>query len=346
MADAPATIALALKQLRKSYGEQVLSTLLDNYYVKCDSISSGLPSFDQITGVGGIPRGKITEIYGAESTGKSLLAETVAIVAQNQGTVLWMDHEHSIDRPFIEHLGLKLGATFLVSQPDTMEQSFTIAETMMMTGQISMVVFDSVAAMLPDDTKNRDVGDRRPGAQSLALSDCLQHFLPCLATSNSAVVFINQLRAKIGSYGSGTTTAGGYALKYYTHLKVELRRKGMLKTGGIPSGMEVIARIVKNKVGPPFAQCTLHSIFGSGFDRTQSLIEALQVGGVLTIGTSGWYKSEALKVNVRGRDAFLSELTTNTECAQAMIALLPALSRMFPMNNIDLTVSEESFDSE
>lgn len=345
----------AVKKVRRLYGDAVVTNLIDDVWASIPSISTGLYSLDRIIGCGGIPFGRITEIYGRESVGKSLLAEQISKQAQQLGTVLWLDFEASIDKAWLTKLGIEIGAKFLVIRPDTMEEGFSIAMEFINTNQISLVVFDSVGAMLPKTTKDREAGDSRPGSVSLPLSICLSQFLPILKTKRTAAIFINHLRANITTYGGGDITAGGNALKYYKHLAIEMRRKAMIKAGDNPVGMDLIARVTKNKVGPPWGQVDLKLKFDSGFDVMDSLLSLLLSTGVATRGSSGWLKAEALGLNERGRDAFFLALNSSPEASKKLVALLPGLVRK-PLEPgetkavlteaTDPVISSTEFDSE
>lgn len=326
------SIAEALNALRKEYGPSIVSTMAEEMWGQIPSISTGLPSLNQIMGCGGYPKGKITEITGWESSGKSLLCATGCIEAMRSGTVLYVDYENSLDRSFLKSVGVQVpSATFLISRPDTLEQGFEVAYRMVETGQISMVVLDSVGAMLPDDTLTRidekGMGDQRPGEVSRAISVCLNQFLPAIKNTNTCALFVNHFRSKIDTYGSGQTTAGGNALKYFIHLRLELRKKSQIAGPNGPIGMDVHVKVSKNKVGPPFGECDLKLFWETGFDKTGSLIAALKAADVLTIDRTGWVKSQILGVNIRGTQAFVELLGTDASLASKVLEILPAVER-------------------
>jgi len=321
----PEDLTSAIVQLRKDFGDDVITTLTEK--IEIDTLPTGIPGLDMIIGQPGIPRGRITQIWGRESTGKSLIAETIAGNVQKAGgTVLYIDYEYSLAPKWLETLGIELGPTFLVAQPDSMEEGFEIARTMIETGKIDLVVFDAIGSMLPKATAERDAGDQTPGGVSLPLSIALNQLQPIIKNFNVAAIFINHVRNKIptgwSSGGSTETMAGGNALRFYTHVLIKLRRRQLIKGTDGYRGMEVIARCEKNKVGIPFKEVELKLHFGAGFDASISIGDLLEEAGIVEVGRTGWVTSKELGIKVRGRDTYLSMLKDDEDLRKKATELL------------------------
>lgn len=299
-----------LKKINKKAANLVTTgSALHNW----EAISTGLESLDAATGIGGIPRGALTEVFGRESSGKTLLLIETAKQAQKEGPVLLLDFENSYTEEYLTALGLKLDATCFFLKPDTMEEGFAVAEQFIATGDMALIGFDSVGAMLPKTTQDRNTGEAKPGQHSLTLSLCLQKLLPLIKTHRPAVLMTNHIRSRISYTGSGTDTSGGFSLKFYKHLSIELRKIGLIQGPDGPLGMEVKAIIAKSKVSTPFVETPLRLFFGKGFDALQSMMDGFERLGIITVTAQGWVKSDLLDVSIRGRDNFLQELQTNPD---------------------------------
>lgn len=327
--DAQKLLIKAVKDLQKEFGEDVLTTLQGGSDSPVPCIPTGIPVLDAIIGQPGLPRGKITEFYGRESTGKSLTAAAIAAECVRNGlTVLYLDHEHSLDPAFLQKIGLQLGPKFLVASPNYMEESFAIALTMMKTCAIDLVILDSIGALVTQDTTKRKAGEQRPGEVSRVLSVCLAQTLPILSQSNAAFLVINHIRSAIGSFFSGETTSGGNALKYYCHVRIRLSRVAFLKDKNDIIGIEIKARVEKNKVAKPYKEGRMRMLFDSGIDKVGMLFEGLKTAGIVEVGSTGWIVSEALNIKMRGTDAFQELLKTDRALQDKALSLMAAAGQL------------------
>jgi|ERR1035437_1550041 recombination protein RecA len=331
----------AIKALRKKYGDGALSTL-QGEEEEIQHFSTGLPSLDAITGVGGIPRGKMIELYGRESAGKSLLACTIAMQAQKIGIVHYLDFENSLDPRYLKSIGVQLGTTFLVSKPTSMEDGFDMAMEMISSGQIVLTVMDSVGAMVTRDTLKRDAGEQKPGEVARILSVCLHTTLPELTKHGTTMMFINHLRSTINPYGPSETTSGGNALKYFLHMKLELKKKTLIQTSDGPVGIETLVKISKNKVGRPFGETLLRLMFDTGFDRVASVLDSLVKAGIVEASGGGAYKSELLGINVRGKDNVLALFQNDVELMDRALQVLVDVSK----STAEMQTRRVSFDAD
>ncbi|MQF97995.1 MAG: recombinase RecA [SAR202 cluster bacterium] len=269
-------LELALGQIERQLGKGTIMRLGEGAMV-VDAISTGSLSLDIALGVGGVPKGRVTEIFGAESAGKSTLAHHIMAEAQKAGGIAaYIDAEHALDASYASNLGVNLN-DLLVSQPDTAEQALEIAEYLVRSGAIDVVVIDSVAALVPRAELEGDMGDSHMGLQARLMSQALRKLSAAINRSNSSVIFINQLREKIGVvFGNPEVTPGGRALKFYSSVRIDLRRIDSIKQGTEVVGNRVRARIVKNKVSPPFKVAEFDIMFNQGISK---------MGEVLDLGT-------------------------------------------------------------
>lgn len=285
-------LKMALQQITKQFGEGSIMTLADNKVKKMDVIPTGAISLDIALGVGGVPRGRIVEIFGPESSGKTTLALHIVAEAQKAGGVAaFIDAEHAFDSAYAQKIGVKT-EDLLVSQPDYGEQALEILETLVRSGGVDLVVIDSVAALTPKAEIDGEMGDSHMGLQARLMSQALRKVTGIAGKTNTTVIFINQLRMKIGiMFGNPETTTGGNALKFYSSVRMDIRSKEKITKGEAVIGHTVRVKVVKNKVAPPFKEATFDMIHGEGMDKLSSLIDAALSYEVIE-KAGAWFKYE------------------------------------------------------
>ena len=277
-----------------------------------NSVSTGCLSLDVALGVGGVPRGRIIEVYGPESSGKTTLALHIVAEAQKAGGyAAYIDAEHAVDPEYSKNLGVNT-EELLISQPDTGEQALEICETLVRSGAVDVIVIDSVAALVPRAELEGDMGDTHVGLQARLMSQALRKLTGTVSRSNTTVIFINQIREKIGvMFGNPETTPGGRALKFYSSIRMEIRRITSLKDGGEMVGSRVRVKVVKNKVAPPFKQTEFDIMYGQGISYEGDVLD-LAVSGDIVEKTGAWYSFEDTKIG-QGRENSKTYLKENIE---------------------------------
>ena len=303
-------LTAALSQIEKQFGKGAIMRMGDGTAIRnVDVVSSGSLALDVALGIGGLPRGRVVEIYGPEASGKTTL--TLQVIAEAQkagGTAAFVDAEHALDPQYAENIGVNV-EDLLVSQPDTGEQALEITDMLVRSGAVDIVVVDSVAALTPKAEIEGEMGDRHVGLQARLMSQALRKLTANIQRSNCMVVFINQIRMKIGvMFGSPETTTGGNALKFYSSVRLDIRRIGAIKKGDEVIGNQTRVKVVKNKMAPPFRQAEFEILYGKGISKLGELIDLGAANGIIE-KAGAWYSYEKDRIgqgkeNVR---AFLSE---------------------------------------
>ena len=314
-------LELALQQIEKNFGKGAVMRLGQNMGMNVESIPTGSMALDAALGIGGLPRGRIVEIYGPESSGKTTLAlHAVAEAQKRGGEAAFIDVEHALDPVYARALGVDVDA-LLVSQPDTGEQALEIMEALIRSGAVDIVVLDSVAALVPRAEIEGEMGDSHVGLQARLMSQAMRKLAGAVSKSNCIAIFINQLRLKVGVvYGNPEVTAGGNALKYYASVRLDVRRTETLKVSGESIGSHTRVRVVKNKVAPPFKEAEFDVMYGEGISHESELLDlAVKLDIVQKSGAWFYYKEGLLG---QGRDKAKEYLRENAETAQEIEQLV------------------------
>lgn len=309
----------ALQRIEKNYGKGSIMNMDGTNKVKVDVIPTGCLALDQALGIGGVPRGRIVEIYGPESSGKTTLALHIAAEAQKQGGIVaFVDAEHALDPVYAGHLGVDLSHLY-VSQPDNGEQALAIAEELAKSGSLDLIVVDSVAALTPKAEIDGEMGDSAVGMQARLMSQAMRKLTPIIAKTNTCIIFINQLREKIGvMFGNPETTTGGKALKFYASIRMDVRRVDAVKDNSGVIGNRTRVKVVKNKLATPFKQAEFDILFGTGISRMGVILDmAVQQGLVLKSGA--WFSYEGEKIG-QGREKAIEFLKNNPDVTDALEA--------------------------
>ena len=308
--DKSKALAAALAQIEKQFGKGSVMRLADGAVIEeIQVVSTGSLGLDIALGVGGLPRGRVVEIYGPESSGKTTL--TLQVIAQMQklgGTCAFIDAEHALDVGYAQKLGVNL-SDLLISQPDTGEQALEITDALVRSGSVDLIVIDSVAALTPRAEIEGDMGDSLPGLQARLMSQALRKLTGSINRTNTTVIFINQIRMKIGvMFGSPETTTGGNALKFYASVRLDIRRTGSIKSGDEVIGNETKVKVVKNKVAPPFKEAHFDILYGAGTSREGEILD-LGSDAKIVEKAGSWYSYNGERIG-QGKDnarAFLVE---------------------------------------
>ncbi len=294
-------LASALSQIDKQFGKGAVMRMGDKVNEPIDVVSTGSLGLDVALGIGGLPRGRVVEIYGPESSGKTTLTlQVIANCQRNGGTAAFVDAEHALDPTYAEKLGVDVD-NLLVSQPDTGEQALEITDMLVRSGAVDVVVIDSVAALTPKAEIEGEMGDSHVGLHARLMSQALRKLTANIKKSNCMVIFINQIRMKIGvMFGSPETTTGGNALKFYASIRLDIRRTGAVKRGEEVIGSETRVKVVKNKLAPPFRQAEFEILYGEGTSREGEIIE-MGVAASLIDKSGAWYSYNGDRIG-QGKD--------------------------------------------
>ncbi|OKL45282.1 recombinase RecA [Pseudovibrio exalbescens] len=305
----------ALSQIERAFGKGSIMRMGQGQAVEVQTVSTGSLSLDIALGIGGLPKGRIVEIYGPESSGKTTLALHTVAEAQKQGGICaFVDAEHALDPVYARKLGVNID-DLLISQPDAGEQALEIADTLVRSGAIDVLVIDSVAALTPKAELEGEMGDSLPGLQARLMSQALRKLTASISRSNCMVIFINQIRMKIGvMFGSPETTTGGNALKFYASVRLDIRRIGSIKDRDEIVGNQTRVKVVKNKLAPPFKQVEFDIVYGEGISKTGELLD-LGVKGGLVEKSGAWFSYNSQRLG-QGRENSKNFLKENPEMAQ------------------------------
>ena len=336
-------LAAALTQIEKQFGKGSVMRMGDVGAVRnIEAISTGSLGLDLALGIGGVPKGRVIEIYGPESSGKTTL--TLHIIAESQklgGTAAFVDAEHALDPVYAEKLGVNM-TDLLVSQPDTGEQALEITDMLVRSGAVDIVVVDSVAALTPKAEIEGEMGDSHVGLQARLMSQALRKLTGNIKRSNCCVIFINQIRMKIGvMFGSPETTTGGNALKFYASVRLDIRRTGSIKKGDEVIGNETKVKVVKNKVAPPFRQAEFDILYGQGISREGEIVDLGVAEGFID-KSGAWYSYEGTRIG-QGKDNARNFLCENPELARAIEARIR--DKLLPKDGVEAPAETDALES-
>jgi recombination protein RecA len=343
--DRKRALEAALSQIDRAFGKgSVMKLGSRDLGLATDAVSTGSLGLDIALGIGGLPRGRVVEIYGPESSGKTTLAlHVVAEIQKKGGIAAYVDAEHALDPVYARKLGVDIDE-MLISQPDTGEQALEITDTLVRSGGVDIVVIDSVAALTPKAELEGEMGDSLPGLQARLMSQALRKLTGSISKSNTIVLFINQIRMKIGvMFGNPETTTGGNALKFYASVRLDIRRIGALKDRDEVVGNQTRVKVVKNKVAPPFKQVEFDIMYGVGISKVGELVD-LGVKANIVEKSGSWYSYDGSRIG-QGREAAKTFLTANKDVADKIEAAIRAASGQIGQNLV-LEASEKADDDE
>jgi len=343
--DRKRALEAALSQIDRAFGKgSVMKLGSRDLGLATDAVSTGSLGLDIALGIGGLPRGRVIEVYGPESSGKTTLAlHVVAEIQKKGGTAAYVDAEHALDPVYAKKLGVDIDE-MLISQPDTGEQALEITDTLVRSGGVDIVVIDSVAALTPKAELEGEMGDSLPGLQARLMSQALRKLTGSISKSNTIVLFINQIRMKIGvMFGNPETTTGGNALKFYSSVRLDIRRIGAIKDRDEVVGNQTRVKVVKNKVAPPFKQVEFDIMYGVGISKVGELVDLGVKAGIVEKSGS-WYSYDGSRIG-QGREAAKTFLTENADIADKIEAAIRANAGQIGQNLV-LEASEKSEDDE
>ncbi len=339
--DRKRALEAALSQIDRAFGKgSVMKLGSRDLGLATDAVSTGSLGLDIALGIGGLPRGRVIEIYGPESSGKTTLAlHVIAEIQKKGGTAAFVDAEHALDPVYAGKLGVDINE-LLISQPDTGEQALEITDTLVRSGGVDIVVVDSVAALTPKAELEGEMGDQLPGAQARLMSQALRKLTGSISKSNTIVLFINQIRMKIGiMFGNPETTTGGNALKFYASVRLDIRRIGAIKDRDEVIGNQTRVKVVKNKVAPPFKQVEFDIMYGVGISKVGELVDLGVKAGIVEKSGS-WYSYDGSRIG-QGREAAKTFLTQNTDIADKIEQAIRANAGQIGQNLV-LEASEKA----
>ncbi|HLR49442.1 MAG TPA: recombinase RecA [Candidatus Sphingobacterium stercoripullorum] len=333
-------LQLTLDKLEKSYGKGAVMKLGDNVVEPLDSISTGSIGLDIALGIGGVPKGRVVEIYGPESSGKTTLATHIIAEAQKKGGIAAIiDAEHAFDKYYAQKLGVDV-ENLLISQPDNGEQALEIADNLIRSGAIDVIVIDSVAALVPKGEIEGEMGDSKMGLQARLMSQALRKLTGTISKTNCCCIFINQLREKIGvMFGNPETTTGGNALKFYSSVRLDIRRMSQIKDTDEVSGNRVKVRVVKNKVAPPFRLAEFDIMFGEGISKVGEIID-LGVEFNIVKKSGSWFSYGDVRLG-QGREAVKNLLLDNPDLMDELETKIRDKVSGADLDNVELEAEKE-----
>jgi recombination protein RecA len=343
--DRKRALEAALSQIDRAFGKgSVMKLGSRDLGLATDSVSTGSLGLDIALGIGGLPRGRVIEVYGPESSGKTTLAlHVIAEIQKKGGIAAFVDAEHALDPVYAGKLGVDINE-LLVSQPDTGEQALEITDTLVRSGGVDIIVIDSVAALTPKAELEGEMGDSLPGLQARLMSQALRKLTGSISKSNTIVLFINQIRMKIGiMFGNPETTTGGNALKFYASVRLDIRRIGAIKDRDEVVGNQTRVKVVKNKVAPPFKQVEFDIMYGQGISKVGELVDLGVKAGIVEKSGS-WYSYDGSRIG-QGRESAKTFLTTNKDVADKIEAAIRANSGQIG-ENLVLNASEKADEDE
>ncbi|MBD5806408.1 recombinase RecA [Lactobacillus sp. 0.1XD8-4] len=336
-----AALDVAIRKIEKNFGKGSIMRMGDATDMKIASISSGSLAIDKALGIGGYPRGRIVEIYGPESSGKTTVAlHAVAEVQRQGGTAAYIDAENALDPQYAEALGVNID-DLLLSQPDSGEEGLEIADALISSGAVDLVIVDSVAALVPRAEIDGDMGDAHVGLQARLMSQALRKLSGEINKTKTIAIFINQIREKVGvMFGNPETTTGGRALKFYSTIRMEIRRAEQIKNGTDVVGNKAKVKIVKNKVAPPFKRCEVDIMYGEGISKTGELLD-MAVENELVDKSGAWYSYGSERIG-QGRENAKKWLQEHPDSMNELMDKVRVANGMEPLNANEKTANKES----